>query len=414
MDLLPDLQEDAGHAGVLTDGAVAAVGDVVVFDDAVQNLTSLGPALLGTAGLDPVFHILGQGRLQGQSFSSDWVAKLQPGGVEGRAGDEVRFLCAVEPVPGQGTAEGGHVDPQLVGAAGMGRELYQGEAAPCLQHPVLCEGALSAAVHLAGDDRAGGAADGQFDGPLPGDWRPGTDGEVLPEEVPGVELPLQPLVDASGLGHGHEACSPPVQTVDRVEGEAGAQIVGQAARQGGLPRGEGGGDHRQGRALVQDQKVLVLKGDVQLHGHGLHRRGPLRRVQVYGEGVPGLEDSVGENADAAHGDASLRPLQTSNTSRREAQLPTQKGADRPPVERLGDFQLQARHGTPPLLCYSDYTTAVQGFQYEESRKSGNPCRGAGCPGYGGREKRLGGGPQALFGQTFSRARIAAKIARWAG
>ena len=33
------------------------------------------------------------------------------------AGDQVRVLCAVEPVSGQRTADVGHVDPELVGAA---------------------------------------------------------------------------------------------------------------------------------------------------------------------------------------------------------------------------------------------------------------------------------------------------------
>ena len=52
------------------------------------------------------------------------VDEGQPGGVEGGPGDQGAVLCAVEPVPRQGAAQGGHVHPNLVGAP---RAVYDGK-----------------------------------------------------------------------------------------------------------------------------------------------------------------------------------------------------------------------------------------------------------------------------------------------
>ena len=60
MDVLADLQEDAGHAGILADGHLVTVGDLVVFLDAVQDLLSGRPLLLLTGAGDAVLHVLGQ------------------------------------------------------------------------------------------------------------------------------------------------------------------------------------------------------------------------------------------------------------------------------------------------------------------------------------------------------------------
>lgn len=62
--------------------------------------------------------------------AGDRVGQGQRVGVESGAGDQVRVLCAVEPVSGQRTADVGHVDPELVGAARFGLQLYEGQAIP--------------------------------------------------------------------------------------------------------------------------------------------------------------------------------------------------------------------------------------------------------------------------------------------
>ncbi len=48
--------------------------------------------------------------------------------VQCRAGDERLVLRAVEPVTGEGTADGGHMEPQLMGTAGDGPQPQQGAA----------------------------------------------------------------------------------------------------------------------------------------------------------------------------------------------------------------------------------------------------------------------------------------------
>ena len=62
--------------------------------------------------------------------AGDRMGQGQRVGVEGGPGNQVRVLRAVEPVSGQRTADVGHVDPELVGAARFGLQLYEGQAIP--------------------------------------------------------------------------------------------------------------------------------------------------------------------------------------------------------------------------------------------------------------------------------------------
>ena len=67
-------------------------------------------------------HILRNWGSNMELLAGDRVAQVDSVGVEGRPGDKLLVLRAVEPVPGQGMADGGHVEPQLVGAAGLGHQ----------------------------------------------------------------------------------------------------------------------------------------------------------------------------------------------------------------------------------------------------------------------------------------------------
>ena len=58
--VLTDFQKHAGHAGVLTDGHAVAVGDLVVFDDAIQNVAGDGPRFLVAAAGNARAHVFGQ------------------------------------------------------------------------------------------------------------------------------------------------------------------------------------------------------------------------------------------------------------------------------------------------------------------------------------------------------------------
>ena len=53
------------------------------------------------------------------------MEKRQLVGMEGGPG-YTGVGPAIEPVPQEGAAQGGHMDPQLMGAAGMGQQPHQG------------------------------------------------------------------------------------------------------------------------------------------------------------------------------------------------------------------------------------------------------------------------------------------------
>ena len=163
-----------------------------------------------------------------------------------------------------------------------------------------------------------------------------------------MELTPQPVVDPAVLGGHHQPRGAPVQPVDRVEGEAGPQIMSQAVGQGRLPGIQGGGDHRQRGALVDHQQVLVLIGNVQLHGDRLHGRGPLGSPQIHRQPVAGTYHGAGEHPRPIESQAALRPLQPADQGRRESQFPAQQGSDVPPVLLRRYHQLQSGHDTPPM------------------------------------------------------------------
>ena len=65
-------------------------------------------------------HVFRQGCGDINDGAGDGVDHPQVIAVEGGAGDEGAILRAIEPVAGERAADGGHVDPQLLGAAGGG------------------------------------------------------------------------------------------------------------------------------------------------------------------------------------------------------------------------------------------------------------------------------------------------------
>ena len=80
--------------------------------------------------LNQFFHVRRNWGGEIQVSAGDRVGQGQCVGVESGAGDQVRCLRAVEPVSGQRTADVGHVDPELVGAARFWLQLYEGQAIP--------------------------------------------------------------------------------------------------------------------------------------------------------------------------------------------------------------------------------------------------------------------------------------------
>ena len=137
-------------------------------------------------------HILRQRGRYRQAAAGDGVGQLQPVGVQGRTGDQVPVLLAVEPVPRQRVANGGQVQPQLVGAARLRQQPQQGQL-PRQKGLVERSGGKAHRVHGAAEQRAGVPADGQIDAAGGGLGRTQTDAPVLPLEAVRVEAPAEEI-----------------------------------------------------------------------------------------------------------------------------------------------------------------------------------------------------------------------------
>ena len=208
---------------------------------------------------------------------------------------QLRLGTAVDRIADDGVIAVGHVDPDLVGPAGLQPALQQGIAREPLQHPPVGHG--MAAIFL-GDGHflpvGGMAANGRVD-----------DAAVLPDAAhhqadvgPGqgvvLELGRQRLVGEVILRYDQQARGVLVDAVDDAgpqlavdAGEGIAAVVEQGVDQGAGPVSRRRMDH-QALGLVDDQQVAILIDDVQgnilgLQGHGLGLR------QVQGQHVPGLE-----------------------------------------------------------------------------------------------------------------------------
>ena len=65
---------------------------------------------------------------QAQALPGNGMGEREGPGVKRRAGDQTGLFDAVEEVAGQRTAERGHVNPNLMGPAGLQLQLHQGAA----------------------------------------------------------------------------------------------------------------------------------------------------------------------------------------------------------------------------------------------------------------------------------------------
>ena len=110
--------------------------------------------------------------------------------VERRTGDERLVLRAVEPVAGEGAANGGHVYPQLVGAAGGGRQTQQRPSVGGGENLIVGVGRLPAGGGAALQQRALRSAQRQVDVPLRVRGQAVAHGPVVPLKVRSVKLVL--------------------------------------------------------------------------------------------------------------------------------------------------------------------------------------------------------------------------------
>ena len=152
--------------------------------------------------------------------------------VQRRAGDQCPVLCTVEPIAGQRMANGGHVDPQLMRAAGGGCQAQQRTTLRGCQHFVVGVGGLTQGVGLPLQQRALSAAYGQINVALCRGGDALAHGPVLPPEIVRVQHGHTSGMDEAGLCHGHNAGSAAVQPVDGVKALA-VQVVGHGTGDGG-------------------------------------------------------------------------------------------------------------------------------------------------------------------------------------
>ena len=191
--------------------------------------------------------------------------------MEGRAGDESGILRAVEPVSCQGMANGGQVQPQLMGAPGLRQETQEGPAVPLRQNLIAGAGGGPVGPDFSFDGGAFVPADWQVDKAAPGFRTAQAHAPVLPLEVLRMETPPQEVVDVAALGHRHEAGGALVQPVHHVEDAALPPLIGQGSGHGGGLGVEAGDHGHHPSGFVHHQEVCVLPDHRQRHiaGEGL-------------------------------------------------------------------------------------------------------------------------------------------------
>ena len=162
-------------------------------------------------------HIFREGLGKGQPLPGDGVAEGELRRVQGRPPDQPRILPAIEEVPHQGMAQPGEMDPDLVSSPGLQLQTEQGNSL-CLPYclvpgagrlPVRADALLHQRA-LPGTQRGVHCPGGRLRRAL-------THRQISAVEVRCVQLPLQDLLGVWMAGHHHQAGSPAVQTVDRVE-----------------------------------------------------------------------------------------------------------------------------------------------------------------------------------------------------
>ena len=242
-------------------------------------------------------------------------------------------------------ADGGEVQPQLVGAARLRQEAQEGETVPLLQDLIAGAGGGSVRADFALDGGAFVPANGEVDEAASGLRAAKADAPVLPLEAVRVEAPAEEIVDIAALRHRHEAGGALVQPVHHVEDAALPPLPGQGPGHGGGLRVEAGDHGHHAGGLVDDEQVLVLPddGEGRVAGQGLLPG----RAQVRGEDgklIPGMEEVHRPDGLAVPEDAALRPGEAGDGPGGEVELGLQDVADGGAVLLRRDGIAQGGHG----------------------------------------------------------------------
>ena len=191
-------------------------------------------------------------------------------------GKGVALDAAVEGIPGNGVADGLHVHPDLMGAAGFQAEGHKGvRLLVAALHGEMGDG-IPAPFHGGHAHPVPGmAADGHVDGAGIGLHPTLDQGAVLAGDAVGSQLAGQALVGQVVLGHHEQPRGVLVDAVDDARPQDAVdagQIPGVV--QQGVDQGPGAGPRRRvdhhAHGLVDHQHIPVLIDDVQGNGLGLH------------------------------------------------------------------------------------------------------------------------------------------------
>ena len=136
-------------------------------------------------------HIRRQRRTQMQNLSGNRMGQRQRAGVEGGAGDQRWVLCAVKPISGQRTTDKRHMEPQLMGAAGLWNQPQKRETSTLCQYLIVGDGCGTIRPDAAADGGAFIPANRRVNGACRGSGAAQADGSVLPIKTLGMQLTAQ-------------------------------------------------------------------------------------------------------------------------------------------------------------------------------------------------------------------------------
>lgn len=158
----------------------------------------------------------GKGAFHLDDFPGDGLAQADAAGMESVAGAGGRQLGAVEKIAGQRVADMGHVQADLMGAAGFQPQAKQGIGAPFLQGFIMGHRPGS----FGRDHPAQHAGNVQNRGiycATPGPHSSTHQSLVFPVKLPGVQLLGKKMLGVGMFGYGKQAGGVPVQPVDTPE-----------------------------------------------------------------------------------------------------------------------------------------------------------------------------------------------------
>lgn len=209
------------------------------------------------------------------------IREGQPAGVKGSA---LKTTSPIQGIPGQGVPQVAHVDPDLVGAAGMQGEAHQRQAGTGSQDSPGGPGGTPCRMDLPDHAVGGTAPYGKTDFPDRGMRTPFHQGQIFLDDPSGTDLPVEQFQGPGIFGAQKDARSVLVQPAGGTE-DSGVTLQAEMGRHTGGHAGAGmpaGGKRGHSRRFVYRQEVAVFPEHRKagLSGHRDHRA-VLRKAHQY-------------------------------------------------------------------------------------------------------------------------------------